>query len=252
MTSLGIVQKPVCLHQHSRYQWNFYFFCSNLSTHLAPFHRLQTCLGFLLLLPLLMVVYQIQPPNVIELQQHSPLSNNTSVTTFVHRMIISPPCLLKHMKNDERFTMLFQCLLDHTQHKLYFCLISLLRNNVSNSVYINLRHSYINYYFMGGWPGDRSEELMSRAHSPIFPSLHLRHSSFSNSSGALPTSQLILQPFRRFTYVTAHSPTLPLLHCVTVHSPTFLSLLLRHRLSTYVIWRAAHAPVINIVSATSE
>ena len=26
------------------------------------------------------------------------------------------------------------------------------------------------------------------------------------------TSQLILQPFRRFTYVTAYSPTLPLLH----------------------------------------
>ena len=35
------------------------------------------------------------------------------------------------------------------------------------------------------------------------------------------TSQLILQPFRCFTYVTAHSPTL-------------LSLLLRHRLFTYV------------------
>ena len=27
-----------------------------------------------------------------------------------------------------------------------------------------------------------------------------------------PTSQLILQPFRRFTYVTDHSQTLPLLH----------------------------------------
>ena len=52
-------------------------------------------------------------------------------------------------------------------------------------------------------------------------------SSFSNPSVALPTSQLILQPFRCFTYVTAHSPTL-------------LSLLLRHRLFTYVTWRAAH------------
>ena len=36
--------------------------------------------------------------------------------------------------------------------------------------------------------------------------------SFSNISVTSPTSQLILQPFRRFTYVTAHSPTLPLLH----------------------------------------
>ena len=61
-----------------------------------------------------------------------------------------------------------------------------------------------------------------------FPSLHLRHNSFSNSPVALRTSQLIFQPFRCFTYVTAHSPTL-------------LSLLLRHRLFTYVSWYAAHA-----------
>ena len=64
-------------------------------------------------------------------------------------------------------------------------------------------------------------------HFPTLPSLHLRHSSFSNPSVALPTSQLILQPFRCFT-------------CVTAHSPVLLSLLLRHRLFTYVTWRAAH------------
>ena len=34
----------------------------------------------------------------------------------------------------------------------------------------------------------------------------------SNLSVTLPTSQLILQPFRCFTYVTDHSPTLPMLH----------------------------------------
>ena len=49
---------------------------------------------------------------------------------------------------------------------------------------------------------------MSRAHSPTFPSLHLRHNSFSNPSVALSTSQLILQLFRCFAYVTVHSPTL--------------------------------------------
>ena len=108
------------------------------------------------------------------------------------------------------------------------------------------------------------------AHSPTFPSLYLRHSSFSNPSVALPTSQLILQHFRRFTYVTAHSPTLPSLYlrhssfsnpsvalptsqlilqpfrCFTyviVHSPTLLWLLLRHRIFTYVTWRAAHADI---------
>ena len=74
---------------------------------------------------------------------------------------------------------------------------------------------------MKWWKGWR----MSRAHSPTFPSLHLCHNSFSNPSIALPTSQLIPQPFCCFTYVTAHSPTL-------------LSLFLRHRLFTYVTWRA--------------
>ena len=69
------------------------------------------------------------------------------------------------------------------------------------------------------------EPPMSRVHSPTFPSLHLSHSSFAKPSVALPTSQYILQPFRCFTYVTAHSPTL-------------VSLLLRHRLFT---WLAAHA-----------
>ena len=52
-------------------------------------------------------------------------------------------------------------------------------------------------------------------------------SPFSNLSVTSPTSQLILQPFRCFAYTTAHSPTL-------------LSLFLRHRLFTYVTWRAVH------------
>ena len=60
-----------------------------------------------------------------------------------------------------------------------------------------------------------------RAHSP----------SFVTS----PTSQLILKPFRRFTYVTTHSPILPLLHLrhrsfsnSSVASPTSQTLHLRH------------------------
>ena len=51
------------------------------------------------------------------------------------------------------------------------------------------------------------------AHSPTLPLCRLRHSSFSNPSAASPTSQLILQAFFRFSYV---------------------------RLFTYVTWRAAH------------
>ena len=89
---------------------------------------------------MLVVVYEIQPSSVVELQKHSPLSNNTSVTAYVHRLKILPPSLFKHMKNDERIAMLFQSLMNHIHHILYFCLISLLRN-VSKSVHINLRQS---------------------------------------------------------------------------------------------------------------
>ena len=38
---------------------------------------------------------------------------------------------------------------------------------------------------------------------------HQRHSSFSNRSAALPTSQLILQHFRCFTNIIGTSPTSP-------------------------------------------
>ena len=59
--------------------------------------------------------------------------------------------------------------------------------------------------------------------------------SFSKHYIASPTSQLILQLFRRFTYVTADSTALPLLHLlhrhftyVTNHSPIIPPLHLRH------------------------
>ena len=69
--------------------------------------------------------------------------------------------------------------------------------------------------------GEATERLeLCRAHSPTFPSPHLRHNSFINPSIALPMSQLILQPFHCFTYVT-------------VHSPILLSLLLRHKLCSF-------------------
>ena len=49
--------------------------------------------------------------------------------------------------------------------------------------------------------------------------------SFSKLSVASPTSQLILQPFRRFTFVIAHFPTLPLLHLrhSSFSNPSFAS-----------------------------
>ena len=52
----------------------------------------------------------------------------------------------------------------------------------------------------------------SQAHSPYWPtlpSLHLRHGSLCNPSVASPTSQFILQPFFRFSYVTSSSLNSP-------------------------------------------
>ena len=46
-------------------------------------------------------------------------------------------------------------------------------------------------------------------HSPTVPSLYLHHSSFSNPSVASRTSQFILQPFFRFSYVTSSSLNSP-------------------------------------------
>ena len=59
---------------------------------------------------------------------------------------------------------------------------------------LNLRHRHFTYV---------------TAHSPTLPPLHQRHSSFYNPSAAWPTSQVILQPFRCFTYVTGTSHTSP-------------------------------------------
>ena len=49
--------------------------------------------------------------------------------------------------------------------------------------------------------------------------------SFSNLSFTSPISQLILQPFHLYTYVTAHSPTLPLLYLrhSSFSNPSFAS-----------------------------
>ena len=82
-------------------------------------------------------------------------------------------------------------------------------------------------------PSFRFSYVRRSAHSPNFPSFRLRHNSFSNPSVTSPTSQLVFQPFHSFTYVTAHSPILPLRHLRIVHSPTFLSLLLLHKLCSF-------------------
>ena len=56
---------------------------------------------------------------------------------------------------------------------------------------------------------ERLENEQSSIHSPTLPSLYLHHSSFSNSSVASRTSQLILQPFFCFSYLTGSSLTSP-------------------------------------------
>ena len=88
----------------------------------------------------------------------------------------------------------------------------------------------------------------SRAHSPPFfrfsyitsSSLNSpEQSSFSNLSITSPTSQLILQPFRRFTYATAHSPSLPLLH-------------LRHSLFSNPSFTSPTLPALHLIHLASR
>ena len=54
-------------------------------------------------------MYQIQPSNAAERHQLSPIYNNTSVTTNIHRMVIPSLYVFvyKRMKNDERDATLF-------------------------------------------------------------------------------------------------------------------------------------------------
>ena len=115
-------------------------------------------------------------------------------------------------------------------------------------------HGYIKHHHrgMGGSPDDLGEV----SHSPILTSLHLRHSSFPNPSAALPRSQLILQPFRCFTYVIGISPMLQLIlqpfrrfTYVTLHSTALPFLHLRHRHFTYV---TAHSPNTSAALPTSQ
>ena len=113
---------------------------------------------------------------------------------------------------------------------------------------------------------------MSSAHSPTIPSLQLHHNSFYNPSVALPTSQLILQPFCHFTYVIAHSPTLlcsfsnhsitsstsqlilqPFCHFIniTAHSPTLLLLHLRHSSFSNPSFASLTSQVLHLIHLAS-
>ena len=73
----------------------------------------------------------------------------------------------------------------------------------------------------------------------ILKLIYLRHRSFSNPSVASPTSQFILQPFFRFSYVTSsslNSPGEPLCSFsnLSVTSPTSQLILQPFRRFTYV------------------
>ena len=86
-------------------------------------------------------------------------------------------------------------------------------------------------------------------------------SSFSNLSVTSPISQLIFQPFRRFIYVTVHSPTLSLLHLrhspfsnPSFASPTSQALHLMHLASRpwkEPLWRASIPGIYRIPNSTT-
>ena len=87
---------------------------------------------------------------------------------------------------------------------------------------------------MGGSPGELCSFSKLSVTSPMSQLLLIlkafRHFTYA---------QLILQPFPRFTYVTTHSPTLPLLQLrhSSFSNPSFASP--TSQVFTYVTWRAA-------------
>ena len=76
--------------------------------------------------------------------------------------------------------------------------------------------------------------------------------SFSNLSVTSPTSQLILQPFRRFTYVTDHSPTMPLIHLrhSSFSNPSFASPTSKALHSLLILQPFRHLTYVTTHSAT--
>ena len=70
--------------------------------------------------------------------------------------------------------------------------------------------------------------------------------SFSKPYIVSPTSQPILQPFRRFTYATAHSTNLPLLHLVIGTSPTSQLILQPFRRFIYAIADSTTLPPLHL------
>ena len=78
------------------------------------------------------------------------------------------------------------------------------------------------------------------AHSPTLLLLHLHYSTFSNPSVALPKSQLILQPFCCFTYITVHSQTLVALPTSQLIFQSFCCFTYVTSSSLTFTWRAAH------------
>ena len=85
------------------------------------------------------------------------------------------------------------------------------------------------------WVKQRKGWKMSCDVGEVTENLENEPCSFSKFTITSPTSQLILQPFCHFTYVTAHSTALPLLHLhhrhftyITAHSPTLPLLHLCH------------------------
>ena len=75
------------------------------------------------------------------------------------------------------------------------------------------QQKFLKQYIILLWKSHEHNNTSWPLYSVLWKLLFILHeqSSFSKPSVASPTSQLILQPFPRFIYVTAHSPILPLL-----------------------------------------
>ena len=97
-----------------------------------------------------------------------------------------------------------------------------------------------------GMSYDVVEATESLENELCFQSLHLRHSSFPNSPLASPTSQLILQPFFRFSYLTGFSHELCSFSKLSVASPTSQLIPQLFPRFTYVVAHSPSLPLLHL------
>ena len=137
-----------------------------------------------------------------------PFANTRMFTTGRQSVLFATLCSVEYATSEDTWSVNMAGCCDCFLHDSFASVIS--DQSFWNSVMSFLwctRWLWLNFRYLSQFR--RKTIYRKCTNSPTFPSLHQCHSSFSNPSFALPTSQLILQPFFCFSYITCYSLTSP-------------------------------------------